>query len=271
MLYCYNSQKKYTADWTVRQNTVRGDICHLRLVLDDRSDLPFPEFWPGQFVQVRIDGRPSTFLRRPISVHFVDPAVRELRLLVQIIGDGTRAISELKPGQTVNIVYPLGKAFSLPAEAANREWRYLLVGGGVGAAPLLYLGYHLAKLGCALDFIIGASTCDNLVDTEKFKEYGNVYITTDDGSAGVKGFVTDHPALSSNRYGYIYTCGPRPMMKAVAKYAAKNNIPCEVSLENTMACGIGACLCCVEKDAEGNNKCVCTDGPVFAAKDLGWG
>jgi dihydroorotate dehydrogenase electron transfer subunit len=257
------------ADWTVIQKTLRGDQCLLRLGLEDRADLIFPDFLPGQFVQVRIEHEPSVFLRRPISVHFADPKAREIRLLVQVIGAGTRAISELEAGQKVNLVYPLGTGFSIKKEEYAGE-RFLLVGGGVGAAPLYYLGVELVKLGFSPDFLLGASTRENLVDTSIYEKIGNVYITTDDGSAGAKGFVTDHSALGLNEYHFIYTCGPRPMMKAVADYASKRNIPCEVSLENMMACGIGACLCCVEKDKTGHNICVCTEGPVFAAEKLGW-
>jgi dihydroorotate dehydrogenase electron transfer subunit len=117
-------------------------------------------------------------------------------------------------------------------------------------------------MGYQPDFLLGASSKENFFDNPVFEKTGNLYITTDDGSAGVKGFVTSHPVLNEKKYDFIYTCGPRPMMKAVVKYANEKNIPCEVSLENTMACGIGACLCCVEKTDRGN-VCVCTEGPVF--------
>ena len=105
---------------------------------------------------------------------------------------------------------------------------------------------------------------------DEFQRFGKVYITTEDGSLGEKGYVTNHTILKEVRFDQIYTCGPKPMMVAVAKYAGAEAISCEFSLENTMACGIGACLCCVEKNKEGHNVCVCTEGPVFNIEKLSW-
>jgi dihydroorotate dehydrogenase electron transfer subunit len=225
-----------------------------------------PEMLPGQFVQVRVDNSSATFLRRPISIHFVDAENRELWLLIQLVGDGTLKLSELKPGEKLNIIYPLGKGFSI-SDAHDKK--LFLIGGGVGVAPLLYLGVYLKANGFQPTFLLGARSEKDLLQLEEFSKYGDVYITTEDGSRGEKGFVTNHSLLQSEKAGFIYSCGPKPMMLAVAKYARQQAIPCEVSLENTMACGIGACLCCVEKTKKGN-VCVCTEGPVFNINQLTW-
>ena len=257
--------KKYIADWTVKENILFGnEYCLLKLGLDEK----IPEILPGQFVQVRVDDSPATFLRRPISVHYIDKDKNELWLLVQVIGDGTRKLSELTKGARLNLIYPLGNSFSLP-EKYDKTGKLLLIGGGVGVAPLLYLGACLRERGCEPEFLLGAKTEKDVMQIDEFRKFGKVHITTEDGSAGEKGYVTNHSVLQLPDYDFIYTCGPKPMMVAVAKYAREKGISCEVSLENTMACGIGACLCCVEKTVRGN-VCVCTEGPVMNINQLTW-
>ncbi len=231
---------------------------------DDETSLPSME--PGQFVQVRIDGSQSTFLRRPISIHFVDFVANELHLLVQVVGAGTRWLSMLKAGDVLNVLLPLGNGFTLPTDAEEKP---LLIGGGVGVAPLLWLGCCLKERGCQPSFLLGARSKDDLLQLSRFEEYGPVHVTTEDGSAGEQGFVTQHSLLQGQKVSSIACCGPKPMMVAVAKYARQQGIPCEVSLENMMACGLGACLCCVE-DTQRGNVCVCTEGPVFNIDDLRW-
>ena len=151
----------------------------------------------------------------------------------------------------------------------NPSDKLLLVGGGVGTAPMLYLGEQLARKGCKPTFLLGARSDKDLLQLEQFAAYGEVYTTTEDGSHGEKGYVTQHSILSQIRFEQIYTCGPKPMMVAVAKYAKSKGINCEVSLENKMACGVGACLCCVENTSEGH-LCVCKEGPVFNINKLLW-
>lgn len=224
-----------------------------------------PQMLPGQFAEVFVDNSSTTFLRRPISIHFVDTLTNEMWLLIQKIGDGTHRMAEFEIGQAVSIIYPLGNSFSIP----STKQKVLLVGGGVGVAPLLMLGEALQKKSVEPIFLLGARSKNDLLELEVFAKYGKVYTTTEDGSYGEKGFVTHHSILNKEKFDIIYTCGPTPMMKAVASYARKNNIACEVSLENMMACGIGACLCCVEDTKEGH-KCVCTEGPVFNINDLKW-
>ena len=232
------------------------------------QDGPLPAMLPGQFVEVRIDGVPSVMLRRPISINFVDRDRNELWLLVATVGDGTRRLAQLVEGDVLNVVAPLGNGFSMPAaDVAGSE--VLLVGGGVGVAPLLYQGARLRECGMTPVFLLGARTKTDLLMLDEFRRYGEVFVTTEDGSEGERGFVTQHSILQKRRFSLIQTCGPTPMMKAVAHYARQADVDCEVSLENMMACGLGACLCCVEKTVEGN-LCVCKEGPVFNIKKLLW-
>ena len=160
----------------------------------------------------------------------------------------------------------LFRSFTMPEKASDK---LLLVGGGVGTAPMLYLGEQLAKNGSKPTFLLGARSDKDLLQLEQFAAYGDVYTTTENGSHGEKGYVTQHSILNKVQFEQIYTCGPKPMMMAVAKYAKSKDIACEVSLENTMACGIGACLCCVENTTEGH-LCVCKEGPVFNINKLLW-
>ena len=227
---------------------------------------PLPPMLPGQFVEVRVDGSPGTFLRRPISINYVDEANNELWLLVATVGDGTRRLARLTAGERLNCVLPLGNSFTMPADPSKR---LLLVGGGVGVAPLLYFGKCIAAMGAKPTFLLGARSAQDLLLLDEFNKYGRVYVTTEDGSAGERGFVTNHSLLQKEHFDQISTCGPKPMMVAVARYASKADIDCEASLENMMACGLGACLCCVEKTTEGNI-CVCKEGPVLNIKKLLW-
>ena len=255
--------KKYILDLEVTQN-IR---LHQNYVLIKMTHVnPLPEMVPGQFAEIRIDGSTTTFLRRPISIHYVDKEKNEVWFLVQLVGDGTRHLATVKQGDLVNIVLPLGNGYTMPQ---NADLKPLLVGGGVGTAPMLMLGSELAKMGCKPTFLLGARSANDLLQLEEFKKLGDVYTTTEDGSMGEKGYVTQHSILNAAQFDMIYTCGPKPMMMAVAKYAKANDIDCEVSLENTMACGVGACLCCVENTDEGH-LCVCKDGPVFNIKKLLW-
>lgn len=264
--------KKYILDLTVRA-VERLSERHVLLRLTDEK--PLPQILPGQFVEVRVDGEPHTFLRRPISINFVDDEQNELWLMVAMVGDGTRALGALRAGDTLNCVLPLGNGFTLPSHLSPHT-SHLLIGGGVGVAPLLYLGAALRRHGVEPTFLLGGRTEKDLLELDYFKRYGRVCVTTEDGSAGEQGFVTNHSVLKG-RFDHIFTCGPTPMMKAVARYARANDVSCEASLENMMACGLGACLCCVEKVRGGDpksptttNVCVCKEGPVFNINRLLW-
>ncbi len=256
--------KKHLSDLTISANiSLNNQYFLLKLTQNE----PLPEMHAGQFVQLLIDKSADTFLRRPISIHFVDRTTNEMWLLVQKVGKGTHKLAEYVAGDVINVMYPLGNSFSEPLPLVEKE--ILLVGGGVGVAPLLLLGAQLRAKNLNPTFLLGARSTQDLLELDVFARFGEVFCTTEDGSQGEKGYVTQHSILTNKRFDKIYTCGPTPMMKAVAKYAINQAIDCEVSLENTMACGIGACLCCVEDTQEGH-KCVCTDGPVFNIKDLKW-
>lgn len=255
--------KKFILDLTVNSVEALSDK-HVLIKLTDDKQLP--EMLPGQFVEVRVDNSPSTFLRRPISINNVDYDRNELWLLVAAVGDGTRQLQKLQKGDRLNCMLPLGNSFTMPTDSAQKV---LLVGGGVGVAPLLYFGKRIKEMGGEPTFLLGARSAKDVLERELFEQVGRVLITTEDGSEGEKGFVTNHSVLAQEHFDRISTCGPKPMMMAVARYAFKNDIECEVSLENKMACGVGACLCCVEKTVEGN-KCVCKEGPVMNIKKLTW-
>lgn len=256
--------KKYVSDLEVTENVrLHPNYYLLKLTREEK----LPDMLPGQFVEVKVEGSPETFLRRPISINFVDKDKNELWLLIQIVGEGTRKMSSLKKGDSLNLIYPLGNSFSLPKD---KNAKVLMVGGGVGIAPLLFLGQYMKQSGYRdICFLLGARSKGDLLQLEEFAALGKVYTTTEDGSYGEKGYVTQHSVLKNGDFGMIYTCGPKPMMVAVAAFAKRVGIGCEASLENTMACGFGACLCCIEKTREGN-VCVCKEGPVFNIEKLTW-
>lgn len=256
--------KKYILDLVLRR-TSQPHPGYVLLQLTD-AKRPLPEMNPGQFVEVRVDGSPSTFLRRPISINLVDRRENELWLLVHAVGDGTQALAALPEGSVVNVVLPLGNGFTMPSSPSDQV---LLVGGGVGTAPLLYMGQEMTTLGCRPTFLLGARSASDLLQLEHFRRFGDVYLTTEDGSAGERGFVTQHSLWQHSAFSRICTCGPKPMMVAVARLARQLGIPCEASLENLMACGLGACLCCVEDTTDGH-VCVCKEGPVFSTDKLKW-
>lgn len=255
--------KKYSLDLTVK-SVEHINEKYVLIKLTDEN--PLPEMMPGQFVEVQVDGSKTTFLRRPISIHNVDREDNTLHLLIACIGDGTRQLGTLTVGAKVNIVLPLGNGFTIP-ESADKK--HLLVGGGVGVAPLMYLGRKIKEMGGEPTFLLGARSKKELLLIDEYEKIGRVFITTEDGSEGEKGFVTNHSILSKESFDLISTCGPKPMMMAVANYAVKSGTDCEVSLENKMACGVGACLCCVEDTLDGH-VCVCKDGPVINIKKLKW-
>lgn len=259
------SQHKEIDDFKVVENRHLSPNYSLLILKPESLILNEASILPGQFVQVATPDN-STFLRRPISVCNVDQSSNTLWLLVRTAGAGTKAINDSKPGDRINIILPLGHGFSTTGTDIESP---LLVGGGVGVAPLIYLGKKLKEAGVTPRFLLGARSKNDLLLIDEFKNIGEVFMSTDDGSAGVHGLVTQHPIMHDN-HSMIYCCGPMPMMKAVAKIARETNTNCEVSLENLMGCGIGACLCCVEKTKESGNVCVCTQGPVFNINQLQW-
>jgi len=237
------------------------------MILHVASENKLPEILPGQFVEIKVENGPNTFLRRPISIHEVDHDKNEIILLIQEVGEGTQLMAKLQPGDDLDMIYPLGNSFT--TEGIKKA---VLVGGGVGVAPMLILGRELKAKGVTPYFLLGARNIEILMDLDEYLKINEVGVTTEDGSQGIKGFVTDHSLLNEQLadMDMVYTCGPDPMMRAVAAKAKEAGVDCEVSLENMMACGFGACLCCVV-DTLGGNKCTCTEGPVFNTKELkGW-
>lgn len=253
--------KKKIHDFRVIENrTLSTDF----FIVELQAPEPLPEILPGQFAEVLVEGSASTFLRRPISIHDVDYVNNTVSMLIQIKGQGTKKLSKLKTGDFLNVIYPLGNTFQF-----SRNEVPLLVGGGCGIAPLLYLARKMNEQGVRPKILIGGRSKDQILEIDQYRKYGDVYVTTQDGSMGEKGLVTQHSLFTQplRTFDKIYTCGPDAMMKALARYGTEHNVACDVSLENMMACGIGACLCCVVETHKGN-ECVCTQGPVFNALDI---
>lgn len=219
---------------------------------------------PGQFAQLKLATTLSDpLLRRPISVADADQTTGIISFIYRILGSGTMSLTTLRPGELLDIIAPLGQGFSAQAR------RPLLIGGGVGIAPLIYLAKTLCQT--APQVLLAGRSAADMFWQEYFRaSCDKVHITTDDGSLGIKGtaLAALPDLLQTGQFDRIYTCGPAPMMQAVAAEAAKFNIECEVSLERFMACGIGACLSCSCATKSGSRVKVCTDGPVFNAKEV---
>ena len=243
---------KHITDFTIVKKEQLGEH-YFSLTLLHPEQLP--AIAAGQFVEVEVRNNREVMLCRPISIHDVDAQNNTLTLLIQVVGKGTRQLATLVEGDKLNLVYPLGHGFGL------KGTKPLLVGGGAGIAPLFYLAKCYQKQGVKPTILLGGRTKELIPVREAFEPYGQVAYATEDGSLGEKGLVTQHSVFTDN-YDQICTCGPTPMMKAVGRYAVEKGIACEVSLENMMACGIGACLCCV-CDTDQGHKCVCKEGPVF--------
>ena len=204
----------------------------LRLV----ADIELPPMHPGQFVNVQAPSSAGVLLRRPISICDACPESGEVTILVKDLGRGSYAIGQCKQGDTLNVILPLGNGFTINPDTDRQP---LLIGGGVGIAPLLFLGKILNQKGITPEFLLGGRTHTDIPLTEEFEKYGTVHIATEDGSAGHKGLITMHPRYEKSA-DKIYCCGPLPMMKAIDDRARMSSIPCEVSLENKMACGLVA-------------------------------
>lgn len=256
--------KKFQTDMTVADNRLVGP-CATLLTLQYPGNLP--DMVAGQFAELQVPSA-KVLLRRPISIHAIDRTNNLVEFLIQIVGEGTQSLADAKAGDKINVLLPLGNGFNYRSTHVAKP---LLIGGGVGVAPLLFLGQEFAEHGIRPAFLFGGRTADLILRKEEFLKYGNLFMTTEDGSAGEKGFVTNHSLLmDSEAFDRIYACGPTPMLKAVARWAQEHEMACEVSLEHKMACGIGACLCCVEDTADQGNVCVCKEGPVFEIDRLKW-
>lgn len=212
---------------------------------------------PGQFVNIAIEG---CYLRRPISV--CDAADDRLCIVYKVVGEGTARLKTLAPGAQLDMLLPLGNGFDLTASGE----RPLLVGGGVGVPPLLLLAKRLKAEGRSVDVVLGFNTAKEIILAEEFRAAGcQVTIATVDGSEGCKGFVTDAIELAGARNSntFFYACGPKPMLRALQKLS----IGGQISMEERMGCGFGACMGCTCKTSKGTKQ-VCTDGPVFLKDDI---
>ncbi|MCL2806569.1 MAG: dihydroorotate dehydrogenase electron transfer subunit [Coriobacteriia bacterium] len=222
---------------------------------------------PGQFVHMALPQGSPHILRRPISVYKRDIFTGIVSLLIQIMGDGTRCLSSLETGTHIPVLGPLGRGWN-----SGNSHSCLLVGGGVGAAPLYLLAEQLAARGAHVDVVLGAATADLLVCEKSYTglfSSEHVHLATDDGSKGIKGFTTHVVArlMQDCTYQYVATCGPEPMLKAVVLQQPGAII--EVSLERRMACGIGACLSCTFDSTQSRLR-ACLDGPVFDGREVCW-
>lgn len=222
---------------------------------------------PGQFVHLLVPGRT---LRRPISICETDPSRGALRLVFQIRGEGTAQLAQEPEGGVLDLLGPLGHGFQLPPDARKP----VLVGGGIGVPPLLEAAKRYGEKAAVILGFRDRAAC---ILEEDFRRAGcRVILTTDDGSAGQKGLVTAPLAqlAGAGEADILFACGPTPMLKGVAAMAAQYQIPCQVSLEERMGCGVGACLVCACKvtkaDAVGGYAHVCKDGPVFQAEEVVW-
>lgn len=224
---------------------------------------------PGQFLQVRMDVNHDPLLRRPISVYDVDQERGTITLLYKVVGRGTNLLTTVKPQEYLDIMGPLGNGFGLPAQPG----RAVLVGGGVGIAPLLYLARQLLAMKVEVTVLYGAGNRRELVAAQRFENLGAQVLTaTMDGSEGFHGLVTDllTAQIRSEETDRLYTCGPEIMMAAVAAFAVRHQIEGECSLEENMACAVGACLGCARKlkSTDTNYVKVCKDGPVFSLQGI---
>ena len=235
----------------IAENVHLTDTVMRMKLLGDVSDITKP----GQFINIKLDG---FFLRRPISVCDCDG--ESVTILYKIVGHGTEAMSRMQEGM-LDVLTGLGNGYDL-SKAGDRP---LLIGGGVGVPPLYMLARELLEQGKEVTVILGFNTKDEIFYEEEFRALGaKVYVTTVDGSYGIKGFVTN--AMSDLDYTYFYTCGPEPMLRAVYNASATSG---QFSFEERMGCGFGACMGCSCKTLYGNKR-ICKDGPVLEKEEIIW-
>ena len=256
------AQKKKEAALVLGQECLAPGIFDLKLKTTLAQDAHC-----GQFVAVYPKDK-STLLPRPISICEVNKKEGWLRLVYRVAGSGTHEFSGLKAADTVDILGVLGNGF--PVEATKEGMTAVLLGGGIGVPPILQLA---KELDCDKKIVVGYRDAQCFLK-EDFEKNGEVFVATEDGSVGTKGNVMDAIAANGIKADVIYACGPMPMLRAIKKYAEEKDIPAYISLEERMACGVGACLGCVCKTKEVDhhshvhNARICTDGPVFEAREV---
>lgn len=216
---------------------------------------------PGEFINIAVPGK---YLRRPISLHAYDRENSTMTILYDVVGDGTHILSEIKTGEKLDILVGLGNGFS----SVSLHEKPLLLGGGIGCAPLYQLALDYKKTGKSPIVVMGFNNERDIFPMKEWLEENGItsYIATVDGSVGSKGFVTDLIKEKRLTGDYFQACGPMPMLKAICHDL---NIPGEVSIESRMGCGFGVCMCCSVQTADGNKR-ICKDGPVFRKEELLW-
>ncbi|MDO5117628.1 MAG: dihydroorotate dehydrogenase electron transfer subunit [Eggerthellaceae bacterium] len=253
----------------VAHKHLTGDLWRLEL----KAAYIAPLVKPGQFVHLRIPGFEQHILRRPFSVYQVDVEKQAICIIYRVVGKGTKHMTELAVGTDVDLIGPTGRPWRIPEGAK----KILVIGAGVGAAPVYLLTEEACACGIDVSVVLGAQTHEELIFEDEYRALGaNVVCTTDDGSYGIAGFCTDAAkdlALKAQDEGapfeYCAVCGPLPVMRITAGFTRDMGIPCEVSMEKRMACGIGACLSCVLDTIDGKKR-ACVDGPVFDANEVEW-
>jgi len=232
---------------------------------------------PGQFVQIKCSDSFDPLLRRPFSIHRLKAQgsrLKGIEILYEVVGKGTEILAGKKEGESIDVLGPLGSGFVLPT-ASSLQPRAIIIAGGIGSAPLVFLAEELAKKKIKAIVLIGAKTKGMILCEKDFKKITpEVYVSTDDGTYGCHGFVSKlfHNILKTAESEFktiVYACGPAGMLKCIADICRERNFECQVSMEEKMACGIGACLGCVVKTRAGN-KLACKDGPVFNSNELPW-
>jgi dihydroorotate dehydrogenase electron transfer subunit len=222
---------------------------------------------PGHFVMVRDKNwRLNPFLNRPMSIANVDKDSNIFELQILVTGKGTTLLSQIHQDESIYVIGPLGNNFSFPKEKEH----IALISGGIGVAPLIYYESILKEKNVHIDFFYGAAKESEFIPENYLPK--NVHFSTDDGSRGFKGFVTQdfNKYIAENKIQKIYACGPNPMLKAVQDIAINNDIYCEISIETVMACGFGICQGCIVRKKENENEfyLTCVEGPVFNAKNI---
>ncbi len=230
--------------------------------------------YAGQFVMLRVRNEFFPLLRRPFSFSKLDPAEGNFAILYKVVGMGTGIMTGFKPDQSIDVLGPLGRGFSLPPENCRKIW---LLAGGIGIAPFFELFSWLKQEKADLDITLfyGATTAEELIEADFFeKKGGRINVCTDDGTCGFRGFITDSiesTCTLTNSPDYFYACGPVPMQRKVIQWARCNNVPGQLSMETMMACGVGVCLGCSVPRSFFDTSCgaenrylrVCSEGPVF--------
>jgi dihydroorotate dehydrogenase electron transfer subunit len=243
-----------------QKSVIANGIISLQVLCPEIAQLAVP----GQFVQIKVDNH---FLRRPISICEIDKQKGTLRLVFEIRGEGTAELAKLQENEMIDILAPLGIGFTM----LDRGKKIIVIGGGIGVPPMLEVAKHYSQNATA---IVGFRNCDTSILVDDFKKYGaTTFLCTDDGSAGIHGFVTTalKQCLEKEKPDMVYACGPNGMLKGIIALVDEYDVPCEVSLEQRMACGVGACLACACKTVIGGKEHtlqVCKHGPVFSSKKV---